>query len=175
MDDADPSKRFFSAFRQQLRHFNGNLFKDAKAFPLKREEIAELIAAAKADWRQVDPAIFGSLLEHALDPNERRKLGAHYTPRAYVQTLVEVAVMEPLRDDWRGALVKIQEAVETGKRADAVTFARDFHHKLCTTRVLDPACGTGNFLYVALELIKRLEGEVLEKLAELGETEMLGL
>lgn len=175
LDEPDHEKRFYSLFGQHLKYFNGNLFKDAKAFALDREEIGELLAAAKADWRQVDPAIFGSLLEHALDPAERRKLGAHYTPRAYVQRLVEVTVMEPLREDWRNVRTKMEAAVEAGEPSQAKAFARDFHKKLCQTRVLDPACGTGNFLYVALELMKALEGDVLEELASLGETETLGL
>ena len=84
MDEPNQDKRFFSAFRKRLRYFNGNLFKGAKAFPLAREEIGELLQASKAKWTEVDPAIFGTLLEQALDPKERKKLGAHYTPRSYV-------------------------------------------------------------------------------------------
>ncbi|WP_370638356.1 class I SAM-dependent DNA methyltransferase [Aurantimonas sp. VKM B-3413] len=175
MDEPERGKRFFSAFRTHLRHFNGNLFKDARAFPLGREEIGELLAAARARWTEVDPAIFGTLLEQALDRTERKRLGAHYTPRAYVQRLVDVTVMEPLREDWRRALTRAEAAKEDGEEKKAAEIVRRFHHQLCTTRVLDPACGTGNFLYVSLELIKRLEGEVLETLARLGATESLGL
>jgi hypothetical protein len=174
MDEPAPDKRFFSYFKTHLRHFNGNLFRNARAFPLEREEIGELLAASKSVWTEVDPAIFGTLLEQALDPVERRKLGAHYTPRAYVERLVGVTVMEPLRADWQAVLTKAEDAVEAGKRDDAVRLIRGFHHQLCATRVLDPACGTGNFLYVSLELMKRLEGEVLERLAELGEPESIG-
>ncbi|GJE62066.1 class I SAM-dependent DNA methyltransferase [Methylobacterium trifolii] len=175
MDEPLEAKRFYSAFRQKLRYFNGNLFKDARAFSLGREEIGELLAAAKASWTEVDPAIFGTLLEQALDKTERRKLGAHYTPRAYVQRLVDVTVMEPLRADWQATLTKVQQAKEDGDERRAVTLVREFHHQLSATRVLDPACGTGNFLYVSLELMKTLEGEVLETLAQLGEAESMGL
>ncbi|WP_122465324.1 class I SAM-dependent DNA methyltransferase [Brevundimonas lutea] len=187
MDARDHADRFFSLFRTHLRWFNGNLFRDAKAFPMTREEIGELLAASRHDWRYVEPAIFGTLVEQALDPAERRKLGAHYTPRSYVERLVEVTVMEPLRADWNAAQLKAGDAKERGELAhsssterdsakrEAVAAVRAFHHQLCTTRVLDPACGTGNFLYVSLELMKRLEGEVLEALAELGETEGIGL
>jgi hypothetical protein len=174
MDDPVYDNRFFSGFRTHLRHFNGGLFHDPRAFPMTREEIGELLAASKHDWRYVEPAIFGTLVEQALDPSERRKLGAHYTPRSYVERLVEVTVMEPLRDDWNAALMKAADARERGELKEAVAAVRAFHHQLCTTRVLDPACGTGNFLYVSLELMKRLEGEVLEALAELGETEGIG-
>lgn len=175
MDEPLEARRFFSGFRETVRYFNGNLFKGARAFPLGREEIGELLGAAKAKWTEVDPAIFGTLLEQALEPGERKKLGAHYTPRAYVQRLVEVTVMEPLRDDWQKALIRAEAAKEDGKDAEAAAIVLAFHHKLCATRVLDPACGTGNFLYVSLELMKRLEGEVLETLARLGVNESLGL
>jgi hypothetical protein len=157
----------------RIRHFNGGLFKNTTAFDLTREEVGVLLRAAKADWREVDPAIFGTLLEQALNPEERRKLGAHYTPRAYVQRLVEVTVMEPLRADWEAALTKAELAKEEGKDGDAVRIVREFHDQLCHTRVLDPACGTGNFLYVALELMKQLEGEVLETLTKLGDEQGL--
>lgn len=160
---------FSSVIEGRVRHFNGGLFKDTTVFELGREEIGELLAAARADWRQVDPAIFGTLLEQALDKTERRKLGAHYTPRSYVQRLVGVTVMEPLREDWEAALTKAQQARDDGDGKQAIAIVREFHHRLCTTRVLDPACGTGNFLYVALEMMKQLEGEVLQTLTDLGD------
>lgn len=175
MDEPLYENRFFSGFKTHLRYFNGGLFHDAKAFALTKEEIGELLAASRHDWRYVEPAIFGTLVEQALDPKERRQLGAHYTPRSYVERLVEVTVMEPLRADWNAAQLKAGDAKERGDVAEAVAAVRAFHHALCATRVLDPACGTGNFLYVSLELMKRLEGEVLEALAELGETETMGL
>jgi len=159
----------------RVRHFNGGLFKDTTVFALGREEIGELLTAANYSWTEVDPAIFGTLLEQALDKTERRKLGAHYTPRAYVQRLVEATVMESLRNDWQAALRKAERATDEGNEKAAVTAIRAFHRKLCDTRVLDPACGTGNFLYVSLELMKKLEGEVLETLAQLGEPESMGL
>ena len=159
---------FSYALERDVKKFNGYLFKNRTAFNLPREEIGELLEAAKADWRQVEPAIFGTLLEQALNPAERRKLGAHYTPRAYVERLVVATVIEPLRDEW----LSVRSAAE-GKRADgdmkgAEKIVRAFHDKLCDTRILDPACGTGNFLYVSLELMKRLEGEVLDALASLS-------
>jgi hypothetical protein len=175
MDAPDHKDRFYSLFKAHLRHFNGSLFKDARAFPMGREEIGELLAASRHDWRYVEPAIFGTLVEQALDPSERRKLGAHYTPRSYVERLVQVTVMEPLRQDWADVQLRVTDAKERGEAKEAVAAVRAFHHTLCTTRVLDPACGTGNFLYVSLELMKKLEGEVLEALAELGETEGIGL
>ncbi|WP_243692257.1 DNA methyltransferase [Caulobacter sp. BK020] len=175
MNEPDHDRRFYSAFKTHLRYFNGGLFEKARAFPLGKEEIGELLAAARRDWRQVEPAIFGTLVEQALDPAERRRLGAHYTPRAYVERLVNVTVMEPLRADWRAARTKAEALADAGDEKGARDAVRAFHHQLCATRVLDPACGTANFLYVSLELMKTLEAEVLETLVQLGEPESIGL
>jgi hypothetical protein len=164
-----------AALRKQVRHFNGGLFKDARAIPLNREEIGELYEASRYDWTQVEPAIFGTLLEQALDPAERRRLGAHYTPRAYVERLVDATIIEPLQREWETLRLATVERERVTDRAAAIAAVHDFHVKLACTRVLDPACGTGNFLYVALELMKRLEGEVLEVLADLGGQEALAL
>ncbi|CQR42336.1 hypothetical protein THICB3180124 [Thiomonas sp. CB3] len=183
---ADMDRGGFSvALAQTVLRFNGKLFKgaadDAYSLPLNRAQVDLLLAAARANWREVEPAIFGALLERALDPAERHALGAHYTPRAYVERLVLPTVMEPLRREWAdaqaAALLLAHEAAELdGRPRDAKMDAaraelRRFHHRLCTLRVLDPACGSGNFLYVTLEHLKRLEGEVLNQLAALGETQ----
>lgn len=152
-----------------LKRFNGALFKKRAALRLDRDDINELWVAAGKDWSDVEPAIFGTLLERALDPRERSKLGAHYTPRAYVERLVVPTIIEPLRADWELVQGQVKELRDRGDHAGALAAVKAFHHKLCTTRVLDPACGTGNFLYVSLELMKRLEGEVLEALDHLGE------
>lgn len=152
-----------------VKRFNGTLFKSRTALPLDEADIHELAVAAGRDWQDVEPAIFGTLLERALDPRDRSKLGAHYTPRAYVERLVIPTIIEPLRTDWETVQGRVQELHEAGNDKAALQLVKDFHHELCTTRVLDPACGTGNFLYVSLELMKKLEGEVLEALEGLGE------
>ncbi|MCK7493103.1 MAG: hypothetical protein MZW92_17670 [Comamonadaceae bacterium] len=138
------------------------------------EQIGALLEAARAEWTQVEPAIFGTLLERALDPVERHALGAHYTPRAYVERLVMPAVIEPLREDWANVQAAALLLAGEGKIEEARTTVRAFHHRLCETRVLDPACGSGNFLYVALEHMKRLEGEVLNQLEALGRQPVAG-
>ena len=158
-----------------LKRFNGALFRNRKAIALEKDDIQELRIAAGRDWREVEPAIFGTLLERALDKRERAKLGAHYTPRAYVERLVVPTIIEPLRADWEEALTRAHALEGEGKHQAALQAIKDFHHTLCTTRVLDPACGTGNFLYVSLELMKRLEGEVLDALEELGEDPRLAM
>jgi hypothetical protein len=153
---------YASAVQDRVKKFNGHLFKGAQAFPLEREEIGELLEAARKDWREVDPSIFGTLLEQALDPKERARLGAHYTPRAYVERLVIATVIEPLRAEWTQALVAAERMKQDGKDKEAIAIVRAFHETLYNTHVLDPACGTGNFLYVTLELMKRLEGDVVD-------------
>ncbi len=152
-----------------VKRFNGGLFSDPTAIELEPDEIHELFVAARRDWRDVEPAIFGTLLERALDKRDRHKLGAHYTPRAYVERLVVPTIIEPLTDDWKNVQIEAEALMQESKQKEAREVVRAFHQQLCATRVLDPACGTGNFLYVAMELMKRLEGEVLDYLAELGE------
>ncbi len=155
---------FCAALRSKLLHFNGKLFKTPHALALDRDEITALVRAGRADWTQVEPAIFGALLERALNPDERHSLGAHYTPRAYVERLVLPTVIEPLRRDWENVRAAALLLGNEDKPADAVALLHEFHYRLCHITVLDPACGSGNFLYVALEHIKRLEGEVLDML-----------
>lgn len=111
------------------------------------------------------------MLERALDAKQRHKLGAHYTLRAYVERLVSPTIMEPLRDDWRNVQIAVQRLNADGKTDRALKLVQTFHHDLCEVRVLDPACRSGNFLYVALEMMKRLEGEVTSLMEELGETQ----
>jgi hypothetical protein len=164
---------FAYALETNVKQFNGEFFKSHAAIPLDREEIGELRQAASHDWRDVDPSIFGTLLEKALGTVERRRLGAHYTPRAYVERLVVVTIIEPLRQEWGQVLSTAERQKMEGRSDDAARTISAFHDKLCATRVLDPACGTGNFLYVALELLKRLEGEVLEALADIGGQEAI--
>ena len=163
---------FSPALRAMVLRFNGGLFGAgphgaAEPLPVDADMLDLLIAASKRDWADVEPAIFGSLLENALDSDQRAQLGAHFTPRAFVERLVLPTVMEPLRLDWDGVKAAAEDFVLKGNKSAAAAAIRAFHAKLCATRVLDPACGTGNFLYVTLELMKRLEGEVLDLLANI--------
>jgi hypothetical protein len=159
---------FSPILEQKLLRFNGGLFEDARALPLTQEQIHTLADAARHDWRDVEPAIFGTLVERALDPKERHKLGAHYTPRAYVERLVLPTIIEPLREEWDAAKVEAQTLRDAGKDKAAVECLRAYLRHLCTVKVMDPACGSGNFLYVTLEHMKRLESEVVEALAAFG-------
>lgn len=160
---------FSPVLMADLKRFNGGLFKEAEALPLSEVQLSLLIDAASRDWREVEPAIFGTLLERALDKRQRHKLGAHYTPRAYVERLVVPTILNPLRADWHDVQAAAVTLAAQGREDEARHTVRAFHARLCDIRVLDPACGSGNFLYVALELMKRLEGEVTALMQDLGE------
>jgi hypothetical protein len=157
----------------RIRKFNGGFFNEHEALPLDQEQLRLLLEAGKASWTEVEPAIFGTLLERALDPKERHALGAHFTPRAYVERLVRPTIEEPLREEWDLVRAQVHTLVGEGKVAEAQKALKAFHERLCRIRVLDPACGTGNFLYVALDLLKRMESEVLGLLQDLGEAQGL--
>jgi hypothetical protein len=153
----------------RIRRFGGALFRDPEGLRLTRGELELLQEAGRRDWSEVEPAIFGTLLERALSPEKRHRLGAHFTPRSYVQRLVSQAVEEPLRDAWQKVQATAREHLETGRAARSRRELWSFHEELRRIRVLDPACGTGNFLYVTLDLLKRLELEVLGELEAHGE------
>jgi hypothetical protein len=166
----------------RIWRFNGGLFADYSALPLTKDQILYLGIAAESNWAQVEPAIFGTLLERALDPKERHRLGAHYTPRAYVERLIGPVIEEPLRAEWELVQAEVRQIIASATSDDdrkAMVEARKpvyvFYDRLCDVRVLDPACGSGNFLFVALDAFKRLENEILDLLHDLGATEIFNL
>jgi hypothetical protein len=172
---------FSPILREKLLRFNGGLFEHPTGLPLTKEQIQILSSAAKHDWQDVEPAIFGTLVERALSSKDRHKLGAHYTPRAYVERLVMPTIIEPLREEWEAVKVEVQTlrdapAPKAKKKGDVVISPAAkvllaFLRKLCEVKVLDPACGSGNFLYVTLEHMKRLEAEVQQALVAFGYTQ----
>lgn len=155
---------------EKFLRFNGHFFKDAESLPLTATDIALLLEAAKADWKDVEPTIFGTLLVRALDPVERHKLGAEYTPRAFIERLVRPTVEEPIRERWTAVQADVLQLRQSGKPKDRVTAEarlRDFHAWMRSLRFLDPACGSGNFLYVTMHLVKEIELEVINELTDL--------
>ncbi|MEO5960459.1 MAG: DNA methyltransferase, partial [Opitutaceae bacterium] len=152
-----------------IRHFNGHLFEDTTVFELTPGEIAQLAIAAESDWRSIQPSIMGTLFERALEPEQRAQLGAHYTSEADIDTLVEPVLMAPLRREWRELKRSLAASFAKGRGAktDRERLAA-FQKKLANTTVLDPACGSGNFLYVALRLLLDLEKEVCTFAAQLA-------
>jgi len=158
-------------FLDRIQHFDGALFDDDATVPLQAGEIAALSGVARLDWSQVEPAIFGTLFERSLDPAKRAQLGTHYTSRDDIELIIEPVLMAPLRAEW----AEVREAcdqwaaegranpnVETRRRAQRQKRVAAFMDRLAAVRVLDPACGSGNFLYVALTALKDLEKEVCQ-------------
>ena len=166
MNDPQEVNRYWSQGDAIVRYFNGNMFSGARVYDLAPEAKTILRIAADQDWRAVEPAIFGTLLEQVLTPSERAKLGAHYTPRTYVQRLVQATIMDVLALEWSAAEAEAREAADAGDGARAIGIARAFHARLTAVRILDPACGTGNFLYVAMEnLLAGIAGATVRRRA----------
>ncbi len=152
-------------------HFNGGLFAEAPALRLTAADIATMLTAARSDWGSVEPAVFGTLFERSLDPNTRAKIGAHYTSREDIMLVVEPVILAPLRKEWEAVRAEVDKQLarrrkgkgDTKKKADRAIQAalQAFVHRLSTVRILDPACGSGNFLYVAIQQLLGLEKEVI--------------
>ncbi len=148
---------------ETIPHFNGNLFNAAEILELTADDIEELHQAAKLDWGAVDPSIFGTLFERGMDPAKRSQLGAHYTSREDIETLVDPVIMQPLRRRWEETRTVIESALKKKRdgQKEAKKHIRDFLEYLSQIKVLDPACGSGNFLYVTLQKLKDLEKEAI--------------
>ncbi len=156
--------------------FNGGLFADADVVELTADEIQVVAEVNEYDWASVEPSIFGTLFERTLDPSKRSQIGAHYTSRTDILTLLEPVVMVPLRREWADAKAeadvlweKIRGKSDGKSRPKKPPKARDKHDRLLLNfvarlahlTILDPACGSGNFLYVAINLLLDLEKEVI--------------
>ncbi|MEO7298106.1 MAG: DNA methyltransferase, partial [Verrucomicrobiota bacterium] len=155
--------------KDKIRHFNGHLFEESTVFELTEEELKQLADAGESDWQFIEPSIMGTLFERALEPEQRSQLGAHYTSEADIKTLVEPVLMAPLRREWATLKGELTAAFQKGKGNAA---QRDrlaaFQKKISSVTVLDPACGSGNFLYVSLQLLLSLEKEVVGFATQLG-------
>lgn len=152
---------------EAVRRFNGNLFDDRTVLELTVDDIASIAVAAKLDWSAVDPSIFGTLFERGLDPAKRAQLGAHFTSREDIELVVDAVVMPPLRREWeqcRETVKKLLDAASPAAlkkaKSKAESILHQFLDRLRSVKILDPACGSGNFLYVALLRLKDLEQEV---------------
>jgi hypothetical protein len=175
-----------------IKHFNGDLFEDSPVLMMTDEEIERVYEACKEEWDAVDPSIFGTLFERGLDPDKRAQIGAHYTSREDIETLVEPVVMWPLRREWEEVRQTAENLLTTGRKDagpagaesaprkpltkaqstkasdEADHMVQRFHARLTQVTVLDPACGSGNFLYVTLQKLKDLEKAVIVFAAQNG-------
>jgi hypothetical protein len=155
----------------KIRHFNGHLFEEATVFQLDESEIGALATAGEADWQFIQPSIMGNLFERGLDPSQRAQIGAHYTSEEDILTIVEPVLMAPLRRKWSALKSSLASAYAKAKGSSANRAKLTaFHSKLASITVLDPACGSGNFLYVSLKLLLDLEKEVIAFATQLGFT-----
>jgi len=154
-----------------IPYFNGGLFADDQVLELSSIDLTMLLRAAQLDWASIEPAIFGTLFERSLDPAKRAQLGAHYTSRDDIMLIVEPVLMAPLRREWERIQEEAQPIIANLKAArggQQTRYQRDlerlligFSTTLAGVRVLDPACGSGNFLYVALKQLLDLEKQVI--------------
>src|SRR6266545_440106 len=170
---------FFGA--DKIRWFDGNLFADDTVLTPTREELEKIYKAGRLDWSAIDPSVLGTLFERGLNPAKRSQLGAHYTSREDIETLVEPVVMEPLRREWDVVRTSAENLLTTGRkdgvngnggtqtsaqlkkaRDEALSMLVQFIARLERVKVLDPACGSGNFLYVTLQKLKDLAKEVVD-------------
>jgi type II restriction/modification system DNA methylase subunit YeeA len=184
---ADYASRLFRAMAERggevdftpIAWFNGGLFDDDTALPLEAADIADLSAASALDWSEIDPSIMGTLFERGLNPDKRAQLGAHYTDREKIERLIDPVIRRPLLAEWEAAKARIAADMQraegkvsaaarrNAQRAAATTY-RQFLDRLRAFRVLDPACGSGNFLYLSLLALKDLELQASVEAEALG-------
>lgn len=178
-----------------IEWFNGGIFDDATALPLTKDGLKVALSAARKNWSDIDPSIMGTLFERGLDPSKRSQLGAHYTDAAKIMLIVTPVIVEPLTREWEAVRSKIEsefskakaakesrpltqrqaarfyqgqrQREENARRAARKLFA-EFTERLAAFRVLDPACGSGNFLYLALKSLKDLEHEANQEFEALS-------
>ncbi len=156
--------------------FDGGLFDGATSLPLDRDDIDLLARAAKLDWAEIDPSILGTLFERGLDPDKRSQLGAHYTDRAKIEMLIDPVIRRPLLAEWQAVKARIETVLAqppNGRRGrnggdTPQALYRGFLERLRRFRVLDPACGSGNFLYLGLQALKDLEHQASVEAEALG-------
>jgi type II restriction/modification system DNA methylase subunit YeeA len=156
---------------EEVDRFNGGLFDDDDAIPLNKDDVAAALRVASLDWSEIDTSIFGTLFERGLDPDDRSKLGAHYTDRAKVMMIIEPVIIQPWVAEWEqvkatiaaftSASGKSRNSRAADRQSDLATATYlSFLQRLRAFRVLDPACGSGNFLYLALSALKDLERRI---------------
>ena len=156
---------------QVIDWFNGGLFDDDATLPLDEAELKIVLKCAALDWSNIEPSIFGTLFERGLDPDKRSQQGAHYTDPDTIMKIVGPVVLEPWQREWESERTEIAKLIEKAKKtvseaAKQRYFA--FLERLVNFRVLDPACGSGNFLYLALRSLKDFEKRVIHDAEVLG-------
>ena len=163
----------------EIAHFDGRLFDDDTVLELDSDSLDVLARVSTLDWANIEPSIFGTLFERSLDPSKRSQLGAHYTSKEDILLIVEPVLMAPLRRRWEEVrqqatdLASRRDEAETKRTRDnrqqeITSLLTGFAGEIAQVQVLDPACGSGNFLYVALKQLLDLEKEVVTLADDLG-------
>ena len=156
---------------ETVEWFNGGLFEDDATLPMDKDQIETTLEASELDWSNIDPSILGTLFERGLDPNKRSQLGAHYTDRDKIMRIIDPVIVRPLLAEWETVKDRIAQSIdrahaakskgaETRHRKQAENALGAFLERLRGFTVLDPACGSGNFLYLALHALHDLEHRV---------------
>ena len=144
-----------------VAHFNGVLFHSIETIELSAPALERLAEASRQNWTNIEPSIFGTLFERALDASKRAQLGAHFTSEQDIMLVVEPVVLAPLRREWDAAQAEISALLDNDEAA-ARARLEAFQQRLAGVTVLDPACGSGNFLYLALRSLLDLEKEAID-------------
>ena len=163
----------------KIEWFNGSLFDDDTVLPLKKLQIQKLHELAQKDWKDISPSIFGTLFERGLDPDKRSQLGAHYTDPQSIMRIVQPVVIEPLEQQWQAVkqviVAKLAQRKTVAVEANGLNLDDDirepysqFVQQLKQLRILDPACGSGNFLYVTIQALKDFEHQIAVEMESLG-------
>ena len=152
----------------QIAHFNGDLFSVVDTVELSTVALQRLGEACERNWRDIEPSIFGTLFERALDASKRAQTGAHYTGADDIELVVEPVVMAPLRREWEETRKGVNDLLDEEDADGARARLDAFRQRLASVQVLDPACGSGNFLYIALRSLLDLEREMIDFAAVRG-------
>ncbi|MCY3543511.1 MAG: class I SAM-dependent DNA methyltransferase, partial [Chloroflexi bacterium] len=152
----------------EIARFNGDLFNESDTVELSEVSLQRLVEAVEKNWRDIEPSIFGTLFEGVMDATKRSRLGAHYTGADDILLVIEPVIMKPLRREWNAARQQIDDLIADGNIDQARAALDAFRERLASVTVLDPACGSGNFLYIALRSLLDLEKQVMDYGAEQG-------
>ena len=156
---------------ENVEWFNGGLFDDDATLRLEEPELKVLAEACRLDWSEIEPSIFGTLFERGLDPSKRSQLGAHYTDPDTIMKIIGQVIIEPWLREWEAEKATLATMAGRARKTISVAATKrftEFLERLRDFTVLDPACGSGNFLFLALRALKDIEKRVLIEGEALG-------
>ncbi len=149
---------------KDVDYFDGGLFEKIQPIELTKKEVEHLEVACTKTWRHINPAIFGSIFEGAMEDKERHELGAHYTHEIDIKKIVDPVIVQP----WKEKIEAVMDGFTVKRKSETLDKLYELHKELCQFKVLDPACGSGNFLFIAYKEMKLLEREILKHIKTLS-------